>query len=432
MNRLCREVEVFLGCPRSMQVLLLANMIYALVLPVIEIFVAAYVMRNSHAVGKVVTYQLAVYVATPVAFFLNGILLGRVGVKHLYAAGMLLSCVAMTMLMRSGVLTPAGIATSGLCMGLATGLFWANRGFLALATTDDNNRNYYYGVETFTASLAAVVVPAMVGWFIGGASLYGWAGGTANSAYRWIAMASIALTVVSAGLLERGVFRDPSHTGFVFFRFHPLWRQMLQLAALKGLAQGYILTAPAMLIMLLVGREATLGMVQAIGGVFCAFVLYTVGRMSAPRHRRIVFAAGLVLFFLGAVVNAMLFDAAGVLVFAGCLLLAKPLLDLAYNPIEFEVVDVVSRLERRSEYAYFFNHEFGLFAGRFLGCVLFLAIVQWGSATAALKYALPIVAFFQLLSIWVAGNISRGLKIAVAGLLPDFTPENNANEILIP
>ena len=78
MNRLRREVDVFLGCPRSMQVLLLANMIYALVLPVIEIFVAAYVMRNSHAVGKVVTYQLAVYVATPVAFFLNGILLGRV------------------------------------------------------------------------------------------------------------------------------------------------------------------------------------------------------------------------------------------------------------------------------------------------------------------------------------------------------------------
>jgi len=69
MNRLRREVEVFRACPRSMQVLLLANMIYALVLPVIEIFVAAYVMRNSHAVGKVVTYQLSVYVATPMADF---------------------------------------------------------------------------------------------------------------------------------------------------------------------------------------------------------------------------------------------------------------------------------------------------------------------------------------------------------------------------
>jgi hypothetical protein len=70
MNRLRRELEVFLRCSRSMRILLVSNMIYAFVLPVIEIFVAAYVMRNSHAVSKVVTYQLvALYVATPVAFF---------------------------------------------------------------------------------------------------------------------------------------------------------------------------------------------------------------------------------------------------------------------------------------------------------------------------------------------------------------------------
>jgi YQGE family putative transporter len=250
MKRLRKEVEVFLRCPRSMRILIVSNMIYALVLPVIEIFVAAYVMRNSHAVSRVVTYQLAVYAATPVAFYLNGILLGRVEVKHLYAAGMLLSGVAMMLLMRSGVLTPQGIATYGLAMGLATGLFWANRGFLALATTNDDNRNYYYGVELFVAALAAVAVSALIGWFISGASLYGWLGGTADRAYRMIALAVLGLTVLSAILPERGSFRNPGRTHFVFFRFHALWRRMLALALLKGLAQGYMLTAPAMLIML--------------------------------------------------------------------------------------------------------------------------------------------------------------------------------------
>jgi YQGE family putative transporter len=419
MNRLRRELEVFRGCPRSMQVLLLSNMIYALVLPVIEIFVAAYVMRNSHAVVKVVAYQLSVYAATPAAFFLNGILLGRVGVKHLYAAGMVLSGVAMILLTQSGVLTPLGIAASGLAMGLATGLFWANRGFLALATTRDDNRNYYYGVELFTATLASVVVPALVGSLIAGATRYGWMDGTANHAYRCIALAVFALTVVSAVLLERGTFRNPSHTRFVFFRFHALWRRMLELAVLKGLAQGYILTAPAMLIMLLVGQEGTLGLTQAIGGILSAGILYTVGRMTAPHHRRTVFAAGLLLFFLGAAANALLFNALGVFVFMGCLVMAKPMLDLAYNPIELQVVDVVSRLEQRSEYAYFFNHEFGLFAGRFLGCVLFLAIAHWGSGVAALKLALPAIALFQLLSIPVARQISRGLNLEASVRLSD-------------
>jgi MFS transporter, YQGE family, putative transporter len=409
MNRLRREFSVFLGCSRSMQILLLSNMVYALVLPVIEIFVAAYVMRNSHAVGKVVTYQLALYVATPAAFFLNGILLRRIGVKHLYAAGMVLSGAAMTMLMQSGALTPAGIATSGLAMGLATGLFWANRGFLALATTNDNNRNYYYGVELFSSTLTAVLVPALVGWFIVGCTRYGWSGGTANRAYHSIAIAVFGLTVLSAALLERGTFRSPTQPRFIFFRFHPLWRLMLELAALKGLAQGYMITAPAMLIMLLVGQEGTLGLTQAVGGVLSACLLYAAGRVIAPRHRRVVFAAGLLLFFFGSAGSALFFNAAGALIFVGCLVLAKPLLDLAYNPIELEVIDTVAKLEGRSEYAYLFNHELGLFVGRFLGCILFLALVHWVSGVAALRYALPVIALLQLLSIRVAGRIARGL-----------------------
>ncbi|MGD0630437.1 MAG: hypothetical protein ABR987_13860 [Terracidiphilus sp.] len=412
MSRLRKELEVFFQCPRSMQILIVSNMMYALVLPVIEIFVAAYVMRNSRAVAKVVTYQLSIYAATPLAFYLNGKMLGRVGAKHMYAAGMLLSGVAMMLMMQLSILTPIGVATSGFTMGLATGLFWANRGFLALTATNDGNRNYYYGVEMFVATLAAVAIPALIGWFISGTTLYGWLGGIPNRAYHIVALVVFGLTIAAAAILERGTFRNPTHQRFVYFRFHPLWWRMLELALLKGLAQGYIVTAPAMLIMLLVGQEGTLGATQAIGGLISAVLLYIVGRTAAPRHRIFVFSVGLLLFFLGAVVNTLLFNAVGVLIFMGCLLLAKPLLDLAYYPIQFQVIDAVSRLESRNEYAYIFNHEIGLFAGRCLGCGLFLGIAYGWSGNAALKYALPVIALLQLLSIRVAGQISRGLDAA--------------------
>jgi len=418
MNHLRKEFDVFLQCPRSMQVLMVSNMMYALVLPVIEVFVAAYVMRNSHAVAKVVTYQLSIYAATPLAFYLNGTMLGRVGAKHLYAAGMLLSGVAMMLMMELSILTPLAVAISGFTMGLATGIFWANRGFLALTATEDSNRNYFYGVENFVASLAAVAVPALIGFFISGTSLYGWLGGVADRAYHIIAMVVFGLTILAAGILERGTFRNPKHTRFVFFKFHPLWWRMLELALLKGLAQGYIVTAPAMLIMLLVGQEGTLGATQAIGGIFSACIMYMAGRIAAPKDRIIVFSAGLLLFFVGSVVNALLFNAVGVLIFLGCLLLAKPLLDLAYYPIQLRVIDVVSRLEGRNEYAYIFNHEFGLFAGRCLGCGLFLGIAYGWSGNAALKYALPVIALLQLLSIRVAGQIFRGLAAAGSSASP--------------
>jgi YQGE family putative transporter len=156
------------------------------------------------------------------------------------------------------------------------------------------------------------------------------------------------------------------------------------------------------------------------------------GRLAAPKHRIFVFSAGLLLFFVGAVTNTLLFSAVGVLIFIGCLLLAKPLLDLAYYPIQLQVVDVVSHLEGRNEYAYIFNHEFGLFLGRALGCCLFLGIAFWGSGVAALKYALPVIALLQLLSIRVVGQINRDLIVTEMATTPPqvlsqrkWRPENH-------
>ena len=422
MSGLRTEVAVFRRCSGSMQILLLANMVYAFVFPVLEIFVSAYVMRNSHDESRVFTYQLSLYSAMPAAFFVNGVLLGRVAAKHLYAAGMVLSGVAMMMLMQTGVLTLAGIAAAGFAMGMATGLFWANRSFLALSTTEDGNRNYYYGLELFIAMLASIVVPALVGWFIAGASLYGWSGGTANRAYHGVAIGVFALTLLSAWIVERGAFLNPAPARFLYFSFPPVWRRMLVLSALKGLAQSYMLTVSPMLILLLVGQEGTLGVTQAAGGVLSAFVLYAVGRVAAPRHRRLVFATGLVLFLLGSLSSSLLFNQAGALIFVGCLMLAKPLLDLSYNPIEFAVVNALARRDGRSEYAYLFNHELALFAGRFLGCALFLLIAHWVSGVAALKYALPVVALLQLLSIPVLQLISDALIAIAATQQPGEAP----------
>src|ERR1035438_1752614 len=107
-------------------------------------------------------------------------------------------------MMQLSILTPIGVATSGFTMGLATGIFWANRGFLALTATNDGNRNYYYGLENFVAVLDGVVVPALIGWFISGTALYGWLGGVANRAYRIIAIVVFGLTILAAAILERG------------------------------------------------------------------------------------------------------------------------------------------------------------------------------------------------------------------------------------
>jgi YQGE family putative transporter len=407
MSKLFHEYRHFLTYPRNMRILLITNLFYACVLPIIDIFVGAYVMRNSNDVKLVVLYQLTVYTGIPLTFLLNGFLLQKVQIRRLYSLGMLLSGVSMAVMMSLTKLHLAGIASAGLLMGMSFGLFWANRDFLALSATNDLNRNYYYGLETFFYTNTYVVVPLIVGWFIELAGRHQWCGRGAGLAYQVVTACVFLITLIASLVIHRSDFRNPPPSRFVFLRFHALWNRMQLLAILKGLMQGYIVTAPAMLIMRMVGQEGSLGTIQAVGGVLSACLLYAIGRLAAPAHRLTIFAAGLSLFLAGALCNASLFNRAGVLLFMSCLLLARPLHDLAYFPIQLLVMDTASALEKRNPFAYILAQEFGFYIGRFTGCGLFILLAFWVSDTFALRFALLFVAAAQMLSIPVAKVILR-------------------------
>ncbi len=399
LSFLRREYEVFRSCPPSMRLLLAANMIYGMALPVIDIFISAYVMRNTRDPVRVISYPLGLFLGTPVAFALNGLLLRRVQMKYLYAGGMVLYGIALMLLTRISELTLQRIVLISFLMGIANGFFWANRQFLVLNTTTDDKRNYYYGVELFFGTIAAVIVPVSVGWFISGTFLYGWLGGVPNRAYFIVALVVMLLSTLSGLLVIRGEFSSRPIGRYFYWSFHPVWWRMLMLACFKGMVQGYILVMPAMMVMLLVGHEGTLGVIESLSGVLTAFMLYLIGRLTAPRHRAAVFAAGLSLYLLGALINSVFFNVAGVIGFQLCLVLSKPMLDLAYWPIQLEAVDRESRRTGRERYAFLMNHEFGVLFGRLFGCSLLIALALGFSSTVALRYAMPVVALVQMLSI---------------------------------
>ncbi len=171
------------------------------------------------------------------------------------------------------------------------------------------------------------------------------------------------------------------------------------LAALKGLVQGFLVTAPAMLIMRYVGQEGSLGLIQGIGGGITSLTVYLLGRFTKPQNRLAVFSIGLSIFLIGTLVNAWQLTVLGVITFLLCKVVFQPLHDLAYYPIMLKVIDSVSVIENRNPYAYILNHEFGLYLGRFLGLAIFIVLTLQFSETFALRWALVIVAAIQMLSI---------------------------------
>lgn len=389
-----------------MRVLLITNIIYALVIPVIDIFVGAYIMRSSDEPGLVAIYQLAAYTGIPITFLINGFLLNKIKIANLYSFGMLLSGISMVFMMTLGEINAIGVGFAGLIMGCSFGFFWANRDFLALNTTNDNNRNYYYGLETFFYTITFIIVPVMIGWFLIRSGNWEWIGSIGN-AYKIVTLVVFILTIISSVIIHQEKFQNPKQKKFIYFKFDKLWYKMLLLSSLKGLAQGYMVTAPAILIMRLVGDESSLGTIQSLSGVLSAIVLYFLGRLSKPKHRIYIFSAGLVIFFIGTLVNGIIFSATGVIVFVICKVMFMPLHDIAYFPIQMKVIDVLSYKENRNQFAYIFNHEFGLYIGRFIGLGLFIVLIYYVSESFALKYSLIIIATVQLLSITVAKRVIR-------------------------
>ncbi|MBO9632740.1 MAG: hypothetical protein J7578_06445, partial [Chitinophagaceae bacterium] len=234
-------------------------------------------------------------------------------------------------------------------------------------------------------------------------------------AYLIITGLVFVITVLASIVCFRGTFTNPVQKKFIYFKFHPLWYRLLLLALLKGLAQGFLVTAPAMLIMRLLGKEGALGTAQSIGAIIAAVMMYVIGRTTGPQHRVKIFAAGLILFAMAAFANGILFNQLGVILFMLFLLLAKPLMDLAYFPIQFNVIDILSKKENRSEFAYILNHEAGLYVGRFIGAGTFLLLAYGYSTEVALRYAIIIIAVLQLCSIWVSKRIIRECKALSGG-----------------
>jgi YQGE family putative transporter len=410
-NKLKIEIDHFKSQPHNFRILILTNLVYAFVLPVIDTFVAAYIMRNTHGdITKVVIYQLTIYTGIPLTFLLNGFLLKHFDIRKLFSAGMLLSGISMIVMMSLHELNTVGIAGAGMIMGLSFGFYWANRDCLALSITNDSNRNYYYGMETLFYTVISVIMPISIGLFIDSQI----SDAQKHTAYLIITGVVFAITVLASIVCFRGTFKNPGEKKYIFFKFHPLWYKLLSLAALKGLAQGFLVTAPAMLILKFFGNEGALGSATSIGAVIAAIIMYVLGRISKPSDRIKIFAAGLALFAIGAAINGVLFSQVGVVIFILLLLIAKPLMDLAYFPIQFQVIDIVSKIEKRSEFAYILNHEAGLYVGRFSGAATFLLMAKYGSAEIAVRYAVVIIAGLQLCSIFVAKNIiAQGKLLSV-------------------
>ena len=88
------EIKFFQSQPQNIRTLLTTNLLFAMILPLIEIFASAYIMRNTGMPSYVIVYQLCMYIGIVVSAVINGILMKWFKSTQLYGFGILISSVS--------------------------------------------------------------------------------------------------------------------------------------------------------------------------------------------------------------------------------------------------------------------------------------------------------------------------------------------------
>ncbi len=378
--------------------LLRLNLIYHLVFPIIMTFIQAYLWGAERNVKINIIYTLGAFAGNYIGYLLNGFLLRKMTIKVLFYLGLILSVLPMVLIVYVVDIQMSSIIWYGIVFGIGTGMYYSCRNFLSYLATNDENRNFFAGLEQFIIITSNFITPMLFGFIIIGlGEKTGWY--SKEIVYK-VGMAISLLMMFSTWfIIRRTGYKSPPVMRFFYFRFHKLWNYQRLLSLVVGSVETGIYMLMALLILNVVGGESALGLIESMSTIFSALVVYIVSKKAKPEHRPKIMLAGVISITVGGAILGIEYSIIGVLGLKAFQIIADPLIHSAYRATWWSVIEAVSAREKKSEYSYMLDTELFINIGRAIGGVTLLIMLSIGaSIDSALRYIFLILGIMQFIS----------------------------------
>ncbi len=418
-----KEIQAFDTFDKNGKRLIIVNLLYSMVFPFVIIFSTAFVNRATGNQVIAIINSFGFVAGMVAGNFTNGNLLQKgINIRYLFSVGMFLS-IASTFLMMLLVKASIGgyIFFYGFFSGLGSGLYWSNRQFLSLLVTTEDNRNFFSSLDQFFIVFFNAVIPFLFGTVVIGIGRNtGWF--DEIRAYQLMAAFMVLLIVYAMVLIIRSTFTSPEIKRFNYFRFSKLWQLHRIFAMLFGFVSGGFLFFMPLLILNVAGDETVLGKIEITMAIISVTVIYTLGRITAAKHRaKMMFTGALVVISGGIILSstilnnqmiAELFKISfiGVIVMKICQVIAEPVINVAYASTKLSNFEKASKIESRDSYTYVFDNEMFVGLGRILGGVVFIVLNYWVSPIGALQYVFIILGLLQIITALIIKKVT-GIKV---------------------
>lgn len=387
--------------------LIISLLIYALISPLFGIFINAFLWRQTQDMILIALYNLIYYVGIIIGFYVNGKLLLNISGSKMYTIGLILMGVSVAVVTFLHVINLPVIIIFGLIYGISGGIYWANRNMLTLKTTASENRFYFSSLESTSETITGIIIPLLIGtYIIFGSSVHLY---TPIQAYQSLSI-FILIAVIATWFVISGMQNIISPVKQLFLK-NPgsVWKNFRLFEFLLGLVDGLNAFITVLMVLILVGKENTLGTFQSAAAVISAFVIYTLGKRLNVKYRIFILQLSFALGIAGALMFGITYNSIGVLIFFIMGSISLPLQWMAVNSLNYDLIDKQNRNDTNA-YAFVFDQDIYLCAGRILAIMIFILFINLYSNEFALRYAPLLLALFQILLLPVALAIEKKIS----------------------
>jgi len=396
--------------------LVISNFIYSFIFLTLPIIANYFIFLEFQGLGQAkmmkynLTYFVGYFTAIPFGFALNGYLLRYFKINYLYIVGMLAEIFVIVPLTFLHIRTLIPLFLIGNVMGISSGLFWANRHYMAFFVTENQNRNYVFGLENTLINVGGFVTPLIFSF------LTGKAGFTLTRLFPELpegtgkiilAVFLLSLILIASMVILKGTYRNPEIKPFLFFKYCRAWNKQRLMNILEGLTNGALIVIPALIVLNIFKDSSILGLLQSIGILAGLLPIYFLGRYTRPNHRiHILAGSGLVLTACAFTIAISLNETTAMIF----LLFSQVIFTVLYMPylaIRMRSMNLSAPMDNREEYSYLVDIEFTFGLGRILGLGIFLLVYYSFSQVFALQFGFLFVALVPLFAAAVARTIKQ-------------------------
>lgn len=393
-NALQKEFSHLDRLSGSAKELLVSNIFYNLGIPVVATFTNAFILKATHDFNAVALFMLGSYITLVLGFYLNGWLLRFFSIRKIFTAGLFLNGIFTLPIFFVQTITLPFVFGIGLLLGFPIAFYWANRNFISLAATSDANRNYYSATESLINTIIGVIAPPLIGMIIV-ASYSSFFLSTVET-YRVLTLVATIVMTIGGLVLRNRRIANPIIKKHFIEKISPSWKSIRSIQIIRGFQDGVSLFLPSMLIIFLVGNEATLGTLQSFTAVVTALIVYYLGKRTLPKDRLPQITGGILFTVLVATIFSVFYNQWSVVLYVLGLSIGGSFTFNALNPAILKVLDDQENGDSTNNYAYVVDEELFLNIGRTLGILLFSFTIISFSQEISLRVTPILIGIAQL------------------------------------